>query len=114
MSLIRIPATIEAGQEFSDEIPLENGYVPVALSMPDAWTAANITLQVKDIDGNWQDVHDEGGTEVTITVDTDQWVLLTPLTEFQGLANIRLRSGTSSAAVNQAADRVIGVALRVV
>lgn len=109
MSLIRSRLTIPASDTTSDELPLENGYVPVALSMPDAFTGTALTVQAKDKEGNWQDVYDDAGTQLSITVAANRWITLSPVGEFTGLVNIRFVSNSA-----EGAERKIDVVQRVV
>lgn len=87
----------------------------MSLSMPASWTAANLTLQSsKDGGETWQNVYDKSGTEVTITVAADRYVVLdSTLTDLlRGARNLKIRSGTSGAPVNQGAERTIVTMVR--
>lgn len=88
-----------------------------AIDYPAAWTAANLTIQVSNDGGaTWLDVHkssvDYDGTssEVVIPAAASRRVIVEPFLTWC-LNTIRLRSGTSAAAVNQAAERTITLQL---
>jgi|SRR5947209_2555294 len=103
-------ATITNGTSLSGAIAF-SGRAFAGLLMPAAWTAATLTFQ-GSVDGtNFYDLYDTGGNEVTFTVAASHFVAGDP-SSFVGLSHIKLRSGTGGAAVNQAADRLITVALR--
>lgn len=107
-------ATIANGTSLSDAIDLKEGEL-LAISMPSSWTAANLTLQSsKDGGSTWQNVYDKSGTEVTITAAADRYIVLdSSLADLlRGVRNLKIRSGTSGAAVNQGAERVIRVLVR--
>jgi hypothetical protein len=114
-SLRRGPAAVIAnGQSLSAAIDLKEGEL-MALSMPASWTAANLTLQSsKDGGETWQNVHDKSGTEVTITAAADRYIVFdASLVELlRGVRNLKIRSGTSGAAVNQGAERTIVTMVR--
>lgn len=114
-SLRRGPdAVITNGQSLSAAIDLKEGEL-IAFSMPASWTAANLTLQSsKDGGETWQNVYDKSGTEITITVAADRYVVLdSTLTDLlRGVRNLKIRSGTSGAPVNQGAERTIVTMVR--
>lgn len=82
----------------------------IAIQMPTAWTAAAITFQGSpSLQDPFQDIYDQGGTEISITVDASRYVVLDQDTrsKLMGLRFIKLRSGTTGTPVNQAAERTI-------
>ena len=95
----------------------------VGIVIPSAWTAANLTFQGRpkasaDVTAHPNDalanVYDQGGAEVTVTVGgASRFIALTPATSalFDGIGELKVRSGTSGAAVNQGAARVITLVL---
>lgn len=105
--------TIANGASLSSEIDL-GGYELEAIHMPAAWTAANLTFTAATVSGGTFDaVHDDGGTEVTVTAAASRAIPLGTVTRrLNGLQFIKVRSGTAGAAVNQAADRTITLALK--
>jgi hypothetical protein len=90
--------------------PAINGFVPVALWSPTAWTAAAISFLVsRDGGATYADAFDDLGLEIVVpstsipTAAARRFALNPRL--FLGITNIRLRSGLTGAAVNQAAER---------
>lgn len=85
----------------------------VAIVMPAAWTAADLTFQASNDDSAFANLYNASGTEITVPVGASRWVAIDP-TDFAGVAFLKVRSGTSGAAVNQGADRVITFVVRAV
>lgn len=87
-----------------------NGFVPVGLWTPAAWTAAAISFLVsRDGGATYVDAFDDQGIEVaipsaSIPTAAERRFALNPRF-FLGITNLRIRSGLSGAAVNQAAAR---------
>ena len=109
-----LSATIAASGSLSGEVVLA-GYRVVGLVMPAAWTAASITFEAATASGGtFNDVHDQGGTELTFTVAASQHIVLDAdaLENFAGIDVLKVRSGTSGTPVNQAAERVVTLVLR--
>ncbi len=77
----------------------------IGISMPAAWTAAGLSFEVSvDAGGTWQPLVDSTNLERTLTVVAAKFITVDP-TWFMGAPLLRLRSGTSAAAVNQGASR---------
>lgn len=75
-----------------------------AIVMPGTWDAANITFQVSDDGVTYQNMFDDAGNEVTITnpAANKTMALRNDLKRlFSRFQFIKVRSGTSGAAVNQ-------------
>lgn len=104
------PLVIAAGQPFSTPIWL-GGRGIVAIRMPAAWTPAALTFQSAP-NGEaapvspWMDLFDATGVEVQAAADASRHIAILPAA-LRGLLWVRLRSGTSAAPVDQAADREI-------
>lgn len=105
-----LSVTIAAGQSLSAIAGLDRQYL-VGIAMPAQWTAAEITLQADPGDGVLRDVYGPLGTELSIPVGANRYILLEPALT-AGLSSLRLRSGTSAAAVNQAAQRALLLVIR--
>lgn len=104
-------ATILSGAALSDAIYLGK-LLPFAIKMPAAWDAAAITIQTSMDGSTWSNAFLPGGSEYSLTVAAASWVLLDP-TYTKGFGPyIRLRSGVAALAVNQTADRALGVYVR--
>lgn len=107
----RIPFTIANGQSLSGVVPLQ-GLEVVGIIMPAAWTAAALTFQSADIadppaggSTTYQNIYSTGGTELNYTVDAARRIPVDP-NAFGRHSAVKVRSGTSGAAVNQGADRI--------
>lgn len=105
------PFLIANGTSLSAGVAI-GAQVPVGLWMPAAWTAAVVTFQVSPDGGTtWLEFYDSAGNEITATVAAGQLVALTePM--WQAVNNIKIRSGTAAAPVNQGADRTIQMVVR--
>lgn len=102
-----IEITIASGQSLSDPVNML-GRVVTAVLVPSAWTSADITFQ-GSIDGvTYGDLHNPSG-EYGVT-GTAGALIAVDAAVFFGVNYIRVRSGTSASAVNQAAARVISLA----
>ncbi|MGJ5163167.1 hypothetical protein [Bradyrhizobium sp. HKCCYLR1051] len=105
-------ATILNGASLSDFVALGAKSL-VGIEMPAAWTAANLTFQVSTDGGTtFNNLYDASGNEYTVTAAASRYIYL-DRNVFFGINAIKVRSGTSSAAVNQSgADRVVRLAVR--
>lgn len=100
-----VDITIANGASLSTALDLGEGRVAF-LVMPAAWTAADISFQVSADGAAFVDLFKPDGTEYTLTVAASRAILL-PLADFLGIRHIKIRSGKTGAAVNQAADRAM-------
>jgi len=105
--------TILNGQSLSDVLDME-GYSAWAIEMPAAWTVANLTFQAAaSFAGTYNNVHDDAGAEVTVTAAAARAIGLDAAkNELAAYRFLKIRSGTSGVAVNQAADRVLTIHLK--
>ena len=103
-----LTATIAINASLSGEVDL-GSYRLAGIVMPAAWTAANLTFQVASATGGtFQDLYDDGGNEVTVTAAVSRSLGLDLLAgTLAPWRFIKIRSGTSGVAVNQAAARTI-------
>jgi len=108
-----VTATIANGASLSGEVDL-GGAAILGIHMPAAWTAAVLTFQAAPASGGtFADVYDDLGNEVTLTVDTSRAVGVD--LKSGALAPyrfIKIRSGTSAAAVAQGAERALTLSLK--
>lgn len=104
---LQVMASIPLGQSLSGAIPIANAQ-PVALQMPAAWTAADITFRVSQDDVTYFDVYNDDGVELAVKVGVGRHIVL-GLPDFPGIRFMKLRSGTSGTPVNQAAARQINI-----
>lgn len=84
---------------------------PVAIIMPAAWTAANLTFQHGDANGIFTNLYDDAGSEVVVTVAASRYIRLVP-SEWVNMRQLKIRSGTSGTPVAQAADRTLIIVTR--
>lgn len=110
--------TIAAASSISSSINLNgmvnapNGLRLFGIVMPSEWTDANITFQVS-VDGGttWNNLYNSSGSEVQVVADSSRAIIIEP-DAFASITYIKIRSGTSGTAVNQAAARTIKLLLR--
>lgn len=101
-------ATIANGASLSGAVNISNRNM-FGILMPSAWTAAALTFQ-GSLDGtNFYDLYDDTGTEISFSVAASRYVLVSWPAKFFGLKKLKIRSGTSASAVNQAADRALTI-----
>lgn len=109
MSLLTRTATVTIanGASLSGAICLGAGVLS-AIQMPAGWDAAALTFQVSDDGGTtWKELQDSSGTATTVSAPTAGNRYEVDATDFKSAVFLKVRSGTSGAAVNQTADRVI-------
>jgi hypothetical protein len=105
--LLNIPARAS----LSDILSLEGVTAVVGIIMPQSWTAANVTIQGSPFGVNFYDLHDGlPGTELMFNVRPGVMVNINP-NRLRCCAAIRLRSGTHSAPIAQAAARTFGIVI---
>lgn len=81
--------------------------------MPADWTAANLTFQGSHDNATFQNLYDDGGTEINVTAADDRNISVSAeislaISAFRWL---KVRSGTAGTAVNQGAARTITLVL---
>lgn len=105
-----VAATIASGESLSDSVVL-GGLRLCGIIMPSSWTDANLTFQVSIDNVTYQDFYDQDGNEVTIATVEDGAYYLDPIV-FATWPYVKVRSGSTTTPVNQAADREITLVLR--
>lgn len=80
----------------------------VAVQMPAAWTAANLTFQGSHDGVTYADVFDgvAAGAEIVVGAAAARYIVLDQ-TKIAGFAYVKIRSGTSGVPVAQGADRTL-------
>jgi hypothetical protein len=79
----------------------------VAILMPATWTAADLTFQASNDNTTFYNMVNTAGNEVTVTGPAaSEWVAIDPA-DFVGVEYLKVRSGSSGAAVAQGGDRVL-------
>ena len=99
-------ATILINTALSDAVDLRGADV-IRITIPDAWTAADITFLVDDGDGTFRDLWMEWGWELAIWVVAGTSIECSVFLRLQQINRIKIRSGTSGGPVNQTAEREI-------
>ncbi len=115
-----IPVVIPTGATGLPVDPVNLGArTLVGIIMPAAWTAADLSFQVLVDEVNpggnspnptrtYAELVDSSGANMAITAPAQgEYVAIAPTAAFTGLGRIRVRSGTASVPVNQAADRTL-------
>lgn len=116
-SVGKIGVQIPANQAISGEVDLGANDL-CAFEMPEGWAGTALTFQAKAQRSDssapgaedWDDVYDDTGTEVSVTVAANRLVVVGTVTKALGnLRFIRIRSGTAAAPVNQNPSRLIRI-----
>jgi hypothetical protein len=111
--LERVPATITDGQSQTPPVDL-GGLRLFGIVVPPVWTAASLTFQVSfDGGANWADMYDINGNELTAHAEASCYIAIDPV-NFAAVPMLKVRSGTSSAPVNQEQDATLQLVLRAV
>lgn len=86
----------------------------LAIDMPAAWTAANLTFQASADDNTYDNVYDSDGNELTVSAAADRYIVLTEgeRSMLRGVRFLKVRSGTSGTPVAQDAERSILLVVR--
>lgn len=109
--------TIPANEALSGVVDLGEKRL-IALEMPESWSGTTITFQSKANASDeshpvedWDDVYDDAGNEVSVTVAQNRIVVIGTVTKsaIGALRYLRIRSGTTSAPVNQNPARSIKI-----
>src|SRR5579885_1664348 len=109
INLELITATIASGQALSAAVNL-GAKTLVGVAMPAAWDVADLSFQVS-VDGGTTWLEFSDGALVSRTVAAGQFLSLDP-SLFAGVTAIKVRSGSAASAVNQSADRALGLAVK--
>lgn len=105
-----LDVTILSGSAITAEINLANRTL-VGIYTPSAWTAANLTIEAGSVaGGTFVSAYSVSGSELTLTADANRF-LPVEASNLLGAPFIKIRSGTASTPVNQAADRTLTLAL---
>lgn len=112
-----LPLTIPAGQSLSPPLQISAGLKIVRIGTPDAWDVAPITFQIS-LDGigyldlfHVAQTHEGAWTpyEVNVPFVVPNSILLLPPGAGANIGWLKIRSGTGSKPVNQAADRTFAI-----
>ena len=102
-------ATILNGASLSDAIDTFCARLG-RITVPAAWTAANLTFQVSPDNTNWFNLYDATGAEYTVVAAASRSIII-PVSDFLSVRYLKVRSGTSGVPVNQGADRALTLTL---
>jgi hypothetical protein len=104
---------IEQGESLSDALDCTAGSI-VRLTMPGAWTPANLTFQISSDGAMYNDLVDFQGEEVTMPVVAGSAVVVAPLSDYlKAVAFLKVRSGTRGFPIEQEDLREFAVAIEV-
>jgi len=86
----------------------------VGIEMPSVWTSATLTFQASDDGVTYYNLYDEYGTQVEFQAAVAIYIAMKDnLGLFSGINYLKVRSGTSGSAVNQAAARSLKLVVRI-
>lgn len=116
MSRSTITKTIANGASLSGVLVVPDNINHMAIHMPSAWTAADLTFQASDeVEGTFKNIYTDAGDEVTVQAAASRAISIdlnsSALAPYQYL---KIRSGTSAAAVNQEADRSLVIEMKAI
>jgi hypothetical protein len=100
----KITVSIASGAALTASIKLANR-IPVGIIIPAAWTAADLTLQTSWDDTTFYDVYGISGSEIVIDTVVGGLCGIDYPNLFAIGPYIKIRSGPTASAVNQADDR---------
>jgi len=101
---------IANGASLSGAVDL-GGRKLAAIVMPDTWTAAALTFQASPDGVTYYNVYD-GATERSLTVAASYYSALNVSSGWVGIRWLKIRSGTASVPVNQAAARTLTLVIQ--
>jgi len=104
-------STIVSGASLGTAVDLLGGRL-VAVAMPEAWTAADLTLRGSIDGGNYYDVYDDSGNEVVVSAGVSRHVVFDGLANGEGLRWLQVRSGSAITPVAQASTRTVTFVVR--
>ncbi len=98
-------ATIAASGSLSDPVHVNGDFVG-RIIMPAAWTAAVLTFQLSRDGVTYHDLYDTDNSEISLSLTVSRIYRLDP-SNWTGIQWLKIRSGTGSSPINQAAERQI-------
>lgn len=103
--------TITTGTSLSAAVSLGGG-VPLAIQMSAAFTGTQLTFQTSHDGVTYQNLYDDAGTEVTVTVAVSTNCAL-PASIMAAWRYLKVRSGTSATPTVEAGTRTLALINRV-
>lgn len=114
LTIRTVSVTIANGASLSSAAHIGGGLVKII--MPAEWDAAALTFQHAGYDGaTFQDLYDTAGSELSVTEPSGGFADVTvhmKAAEWLIFGQLKVRSGTSAAAVNQTPARTIQLVYR--
>ena len=104
-------ATIANGASLSSAIALGAG-VPLGLQMPASFTGTAITFQTSHDGMTYQNLYDDAGNEISVTVAASQNVSL-PASVMAAWRFLKIRSGTAGSPTAEGGARTLTLINRV-
>lgn len=103
-----ISVTIANGASLSSAVDL-NDFEIVAVQMPASWTPADLSFQGSVDNSTFQDIFTSDDAELVVEAAQARYVaLMEPeISALKGCMWVKVRSGVTAAAVNQAAARTL-------
>ena len=102
---------IALGESLSDGVDVSAGTI-VRITVPQEYTAANLTFQVSTDGELYNDLYDADGDEITIAAKENTGIVIGEQWT-RSIAFIKFRSGTREHPVEQAEDCRFGIAIEV-
>jgi hypothetical protein len=102
---------IAAGEALSNEIDCSGGML-VRITMPAAWSRAELTFQISSDGVFYNDLCGLDGFEVVVPNVVPGSAVVVPSDVGRAVGWLKLRSGTSDRPVPQPEDRLFAVAIR--
>ena len=104
---------IEAGESLSAGLDCTAGNI-VRLTMPAAWSGANLSFQISSDGSFYNDLFTIDGREIVVPVVAGSAIVVAPLSDYlKAVAFLKVRSGTRQWPVPQAEQRAFAVAVEV-
>lgn len=99
--------TIASGASLSGAGLCPPGYSLCGIVFPSVWTAATMTFQAS-VDGTtYNNIYNTAGTEYSVAgASASRYIAVDPA-DFSGSYNIKVRSGTAAAPVNQGQTTIV-------
>lgn len=106
--LVSVSGTITSGDATGlSSVIQTNGVCVVGIEMPATWTSASMTFQ-GSVDGStYQNIYDQYGNELVITVAGARDIYFDAFIYLTACNYVKVRSGTNASPVAQGANRIV-------
>lgn len=102
--------TIAAGESLSDAADCSAGQI-VRFTVPQEFTAANLTFQISSNGASFNDMYDDKRREVTLGVKANSGICILEPALWRSAAFVKIRSGTAAYPVAQAVTCKFAIAV---